>query len=50
MFDGTNADEVERFVGDAYETWIPTLRQVVIRTRHGEKLLNPGDWITRDEL
>ncbi len=47
QFTGDNAGDVERFIGDAYETWIPSLRKVAIRTLEGEMTASPGDYVIR---
>jgi hypothetical protein len=44
---GDNADEIERFAGDAYETWLPSVDKVAICTLEGEMTASVGDWIIR---
>ena len=44
---GGNADEIELFVGDSYETWLPTTEQIEIRTLEGPITASRGDWVIK---
>lgn len=45
QFDGEMTSEFELWLGDAFETWLPSTRQVVIRTPNGERIVNEGEWV-----
>ena len=47
LFDGTPSIAIERFLGDDFETWIPSKGQLAIRTLEGEHIASAGDWIIR---
>lgn len=47
QWDGTNAGELEEFMGDAYETWIPSADQIIVKTLEGELTASLGDYIIR---
>lgn len=42
-----NGEECERFVGDTFETHLPSTDQLVIRTLEGEITASKGDYIIR---
>lgn len=42
-----NAEEVEIFLGDSFETHLPSTNQVVVRTLEGELTASSGDWIIK---
>lgn len=47
QFDGGNAGDIELFVGDTYETWLPSTNQIEIRTLEGPLTASKGDWIIK---
>lgn len=49
-FDGEMSSEFELWLGDAFETWLPSTRQVAIRTPQGERIVNEGEWIDLNEV
>jgi hypothetical protein len=46
QFTGEPSAELEAWLGDWFESWIPTARQVVIWCLH-EFIANKGDWIVK---
>jgi hypothetical protein len=47
QWDGQPDSGLERWMGDAFESWIPSKRQLAIRTLEGEHIISAGDWIIR---
>lgn len=45
QFDGEMTNEFEIWLGDSFESWLPSTRQVAIRTPEGERIVNEGEWI-----
>jgi hypothetical protein len=44
-FTGEPDADLERWIGDQFESWVPSKRQLVIRTREGDMFGSAGDWI-----
>lgn len=49
-FDGEMSAELEMWLGDAFESWLPSTRQVLVRSPQGERAVSEGEWIDLDEL
>lgn len=47
QYDGNNGEEVEGFLGDAFETHLPSTGQIAIRTLEGEITASVGDYVIR---
>jgi hypothetical protein len=43
----TNGEECELFLGDDFETHLPSQNQIAIRTLEGELTASKGDWLIR---
>ena len=45
-----NGEEIEIFLGRAFESHLPSKNQIAMRTPHGDEVLvNVGDWIVQGE-
>jgi len=42
---GKNAGEVEEFVGDSYQSWLPSTEQIELTTLEGTHFASKGDLI-----
>lgn len=47
LWNGEPDWELELWLGDDFETWLPSSRQLVIRTLEGEITASAGDYIIR---
>lgn len=49
QFTGEMDAEIERWLGDAFESWVPSMRRLVMSEAyvHGV-VVNAGDWIVKD--
>lgn len=48
QWNGENAGELEEWIGESYETWIPSLSQIKIFTLKGEMTASIGDYIIKN--
>ena len=44
-FTGEMDGEIELWLGTYFESWLPSQRQLLIRTLEGEMTASEGDWI-----
>ena len=48
LFDGEMSADLELWLGDAFESWLPSTRQLIVRSPDGERTVDAGQWITQD--
>jgi hypothetical protein len=46
-FGGAPTEALERWLGPAFESWLPSRRQVAFQTPSGEQIASAGDWIVQ---
>jgi membrane-anchored protein YejM (alkaline phosphatase superfamily) len=46
-FTGDPDPSLEAWMGDAFETWLPSTRQFAVRTLEGEHIVSAGDMVIR---
>lgn len=44
---GTPNEFLETWLGEAFESWVPSKQQVIIRTLEGPITASAGDWIIK---
>jgi hypothetical protein len=50
QFDGVPDIEVERWLGDRFESWVPSRRLLLVRMGTGEPMpIIPGQWMARED-
>jgi hypothetical protein len=42
-----NGEECERFLGEAFESHLPSRDEIAVRTPSGEVVASVGDWLVR---
>jgi hypothetical protein len=47
QFQGEPTEALERWLGAAFETWLPSKRQLAFQTGAGEQIASAGDWIVQ---
>lgn len=47
VFTGEPDPELERWMGRSFETWLPSTRQLVVRTLEGEHTISAGWYVIR---
>ena len=47
IFDGHMSDDLELWLGDAFESWLPSTQQIIIRVPTGERIVNAGEEIKK---
>lgn len=49
LFDGEMTADLELWLGDAFESWVPSMRQLIVRDPSGvEHIVSAGDRVTQD--